>query len=171
MDFADAMAEDVGEAEQDRQLNAALLELIDEVLQVDGLFGPLVGMDGDMALVVDAEVALAPVTHLINVQSVLELPLVDHFHQECASQERTVVSSQWSAARKAKAIFLAIDHRPLTTGIFMSTSNRQARQALSPIFSTVRAGSVSYGPEPSLLARAVAYASGSDHRGGVHFFP
>ena len=37
MDLADAVAEDVGEAEQDRQLDAACLELIDQVLQVDGL--------------------------------------------------------------------------------------------------------------------------------------
>ena len=37
VDLADAMAEDVGEAQQDRQLDAALLELIDQFLEVDGL--------------------------------------------------------------------------------------------------------------------------------------
>ena len=37
VDLADAMAEDVGEAEQDRQLDAALLELIDQLLEVDRL--------------------------------------------------------------------------------------------------------------------------------------
>ena len=37
VDLADAMAEDVGEAEQDRQLDAALPQLIHEFLQVDGL--------------------------------------------------------------------------------------------------------------------------------------
>ena len=49
LNLADAMAEDVGEAEQDRQLDAALLRADRRVLQVDGLFGMLVGMDGDMA--------------------------------------------------------------------------------------------------------------------------
>ena len=65
MDLADAVAEDVGEAEQDRQLNAAGLELIDQFLEVDGLFGVLVGVDGDVAVLVDAEVALAPVADAV----------------------------------------------------------------------------------------------------------
>ena len=49
VDLADAMAQDVGEAEQDRQLDAAVLQLIDEFLQVDGLLGMLVRVDGDVA--------------------------------------------------------------------------------------------------------------------------
>ena len=36
------MAEDVGEAQQDRQLDAAGLQLIDQFLEVDGLVGVLV---------------------------------------------------------------------------------------------------------------------------------
>ena len=42
------MAENIGEAQQDRQLNAAILQLIDEQLEVDGLLGLLAGMDDDM---------------------------------------------------------------------------------------------------------------------------
>ena len=49
VDLADAMAKDIGEAEEDRQLDAALLQLIDEFFQVDGLFGALVGVDGHVA--------------------------------------------------------------------------------------------------------------------------
>ena len=49
VDLADAMAEDVGEAEQDRQLDAAGLQLIDQLLEVDRLVGSLVGVDGDVA--------------------------------------------------------------------------------------------------------------------------
>src|SRR5207253_5165350 len=60
-DFADAMAKNIGEADQDRQLDAAFLELIDEVFEVNGLVGILVRMDGAVALIVDAEVAFAPV--------------------------------------------------------------------------------------------------------------
>ena len=76
MDLADAMAEDVGEAEQDRQLDAAGLELVDEFLEVDRLLGRLVGMDGDVAGLVDAEVALAPVADAVEFEGVVDLPLL-----------------------------------------------------------------------------------------------
>ncbi len=52
-DLADAMAEDVGEAQQDRQLNAARLQIVDQLLQIDGLVGLLVRVDGDVAGLVD----------------------------------------------------------------------------------------------------------------------
>ena len=85
VNFADAMAQNVGEAQQNRQLNAALLQLIDELLQVDGLLGPFVGVNGHLALVIDAEVTLAPVPDFVDVQSVLDFPLVHQFHQGSAS--------------------------------------------------------------------------------------
>ena len=78
VDLADAMAEDVGEAEQDRELDAAFLELIDEFLEVDRLLGLLVRMDDDVALVVDGEVALAPVADAVGFVGVLDLPLRHH---------------------------------------------------------------------------------------------
>ena len=59
------MLEDVGEAEQDRELDAAVLELIDEFLEVDRSLGVLVRMDGDVAELVDAEVAFAPVADAV----------------------------------------------------------------------------------------------------------
>ena len=74
VDLADAMAEDVGEAKQDRQLDAALLQLIDQLLQVDGLLGAFVGVDGDVAPFVDAEIALAPVPNLVGLDGVLDFP-------------------------------------------------------------------------------------------------
>ena len=50
------------------------LELIDEVLQVDGRGRVLVGVDGDVAELVDAEVALAPVPDAVGLDGVLDLP-------------------------------------------------------------------------------------------------
>ena len=79
VDLADAVAEDVGEAEQDRQLDAAGLQLIDQVLEVDGLLGALVGMDGDVAGLVDAEVAFAPVADAVGFDGVADLPLFHEF--------------------------------------------------------------------------------------------
>ena len=75
VDLADAVAEDVGEAQQDRQLDAAFLELIDELLEVDRLLGRLVRLDGDVAVLVDGEVALAPVADAVGVHCVGNFPL------------------------------------------------------------------------------------------------
>ena len=61
-------------------LNAAFLELVDQIFEVDGLIGVLVGMNRDVAFVVDAEVAFAPVAHAISFEGVLDLPLIHHFH-------------------------------------------------------------------------------------------
>jgi len=41
--LADAVAEDVGESQEDRELDAALHQLVDQLLQVDELLGVLVG--------------------------------------------------------------------------------------------------------------------------------
>ena len=60
VDFAYPMPQNVGEAKQNRQLDAAFLKLIHQVLQVDRLLRPLVRMNGDVAPLIDAEVTLCP---------------------------------------------------------------------------------------------------------------
>ena len=72
--FADAMAEDVGEAEQDRQLDAAELQLIDELLEVDGLCGILRRVDANVAIRADREVALAPSIDLVEFGRIGDRP-------------------------------------------------------------------------------------------------
>ena len=79
MNLADAMAEDVREAEQDRQLDAACLELVDEFLEVDRLVGPLVRVDGDVPRVVDAEIVLAPVADTISLDRIINFPGISDF--------------------------------------------------------------------------------------------
>ena len=79
VNLADAMAQNVGETHQDRQLDAARLQLIDEVFEVDGLFGALAWLDGDVAELVDAEVAFAPVADAVGFDGVDDLPLLHQF--------------------------------------------------------------------------------------------
>ena len=55
-------------------MDAAALERIDEVLEVDPLGGVLVGVNDNVALVVDAEVALAPVAHTIGFVGLRQAP-------------------------------------------------------------------------------------------------
>ena len=48
--LADAVLEDVGEADQHGKLDVALAQLVDQLLQVDAFSGVLGGMDGDVAV-------------------------------------------------------------------------------------------------------------------------
>ncbi len=76
LDLADAMAEDIREPQQDRQLNAALLELIDQLFQVDRLARDLVGMNRDVPGSIDTEIAFPPVTNAISFDRILNLPRI-----------------------------------------------------------------------------------------------
>ena len=76
VDLADAMAEDVREAKQDRQLDAALLELIDQFLEVDRLAGVFVGMNRHVPLGIDPEIVLAPVADAVRFQSIIDFPRI-----------------------------------------------------------------------------------------------
>jgi len=91
VDFADAVTEDVGETEQDRQLDAAGLQLVHDLLEVDRLVGAFAGVDGDVAGLVDSEVPLAPQADAVRLQGVLNLPF---FHQFRFSAFRHLVSLQ-----------------------------------------------------------------------------
>ena len=75
VNLADAMLEDVGEANQAGKLDVALAKLIDEFFQIDRRLGEVaVRMDGDMALVVDGEIAVAPVADAIELGGILGRP-------------------------------------------------------------------------------------------------
>ena len=67
VDLADAVPEDVGEAEQDRQLMPRSCELIDQFLQVDRAQRILGRVDVDVAVVADREVALAPALDFVEL--------------------------------------------------------------------------------------------------------
>ena len=70
VDLADPVAEDVGEADQDRQLDAAELQVVDQLLQVDGAGRILRRVDEHVARRGDGEVALAPAVDLVELGGV-----------------------------------------------------------------------------------------------------
>jgi hypothetical protein len=74
-DFAQAMVDDVVEAKEDGRVDAALAQAHDDFVQVNlpaRVFG---GHDGHVAFGVDADVALAPIGHAVEVSGVLNCPL------------------------------------------------------------------------------------------------
>jgi hypothetical protein len=69
-DELDAGAEDVGEAQQDGQLDAATGELVDELLHVDLAAALATRGDDHVALFADAEVTAAPPRDVVGVEGV-----------------------------------------------------------------------------------------------------
>jgi hypothetical protein len=59
--------QDVGEADEAGELDVALAQLVDELFEVDVLLRVLPRVDGDVAVVVDAEVTLAPVGDAVDL--------------------------------------------------------------------------------------------------------
>ncbi len=64
------MLEHVAEADQHGQLDLPGLEPVDQQLQVDLLLRLLSGMDADVPGIVDREIALSPVGHLIQFRRI-----------------------------------------------------------------------------------------------------
>ena len=99
MDLAQAVLEDVAEADQHGRLDAPGLEPVDQLLQVDGPIGVLGGMDVDVPLGVDGEVALSPVGHFVQVgrfRTVQRRNILFHFkHLESVA----IVGSRSDAGR------------------------------------------------------------------------
>ena len=69
--MSQAMAEDVGKAQQDRQGDAAQLQMVGQLLQVDGARRILGGVGEDVAVLGDREVALAPSIELVEFRGVV----------------------------------------------------------------------------------------------------
>src|SRR5262249_49081610 len=99
VNFADAVAGDVGEAQQNGQLNATGLELVDQLLEVNGLFGTLAGLDGDVPGLVDGEVSLSPVADAVSLDGVLNLPFI---HQLRLSAFGHLSRSPWGRAERVR---------------------------------------------------------------------
>src|SRR4029079_2071712 len=73
-ELLDARAEDVGEAEEYGEVQAALTEILDELLEVDGVGSRSGGCDLDVAGVVDGEEVPAPTTDVVQLEGVLDRP-------------------------------------------------------------------------------------------------
>ena len=67
VDLAEPVLQDVGEADQDRDGQATELEAIDQALQVDAAAGFLGGMNLQVTVLVDREVALPPARHVVHL--------------------------------------------------------------------------------------------------------
>src|SRR5690606_6000403 len=82
VDLRETMLEDVGEAEQDRRAQATQLEPIDEAFEIDAAGRILGGMDHQVALLVDREVALAPARDVVELGRLGGCPLRSNIRPE-----------------------------------------------------------------------------------------
>src|SRR5262245_3796004 len=67
--------EDIGEADQNGKGYSTRLKLVYQFLQIDGVIGSLVGMNGDVTPLVDREIVFTPVLDVVAVNRVLNCPV------------------------------------------------------------------------------------------------
>ena len=65
VNLAQAMLEDAGEADQDRQVDAAELQAVDQLLEIDAAVRVLGGMDQHVPVSADRKISFAPTGDLI----------------------------------------------------------------------------------------------------------
>ena len=82
--LAQPVLQDVGEANQDRQVDAAEDERIDQLLQVDRASGILFRVDADMSVLPHREVSLAPTSDIVEVAGQLRGPSFGGLHDQGA---------------------------------------------------------------------------------------
>jgi hypothetical protein len=73
-ELLDARAEDVGEADEDREVQPALTEILDELLEVDRVRARSGGGDLNVAGVVDGEEVPAPSADVVQLERILDRP-------------------------------------------------------------------------------------------------
>jgi len=66
--------ENIGEADQHRERDAAQDQRIDQLLQIDGAGGIFGWMDMDVAISFDGEIALAPTGDIVQIAGMLSGP-------------------------------------------------------------------------------------------------
>ena len=84
VDFAEAVLQDVGEADEDGEVDAAQDQRVDQFLEVDGARGILLGVDEDVSVVAHRKVALAPTGDVVEVAGRLRGPSFRRLHDEGA---------------------------------------------------------------------------------------
>ena len=73
-ELLDAELQDVGEADEDGQVAAPALQILDQFLEIDGAFAGSLGRHLDVARFVDGEEVLAPPVHVIELGCIFDRP-------------------------------------------------------------------------------------------------
>src|SRR5690606_28208286 len=75
VDALDAIADDVREADEERQLEPARCELLREIVQIDALRPIRIRRDLDVTAAVDVEVRRAPALDLVALRGAFRVPV------------------------------------------------------------------------------------------------
>ena len=93
-EVAQAVRENIGEADDHRRVQVAGLQALHDVVQVDFARGVLIRADHHMALGIDRKVTFAPGFHLVQIQRLLDLPCGVHGQRlgGCVHVARTITN-------------------------------------------------------------------------------
>ena len=92
--FAQTMLQDFGEADQDRQRNAAQLQFFDQLAQIDGSRGFLGRMHPQMPVRADGKIALAPTGDVVQLAGICNGPSFGRFPNGSFAQFQFVATSE-----------------------------------------------------------------------------
>ena len=124
---ADAGGEDVGEADQHRHVEPAPLEVVDQVLQVDGRAARSPRADLDAAGRVDRDEARAPAVDLVQIDRILNLP---SGHRRPYTSARAAGATRSPRRRRGRPARLAV-RQSMTSGRYSPKTFRMASE-ISP---------------------------------------
>ena len=79
MDLAQAVLQNLAEANQDRRIDAAQHQLVDQFLQIDAARWFFVGMHPEMAVLADREIAFSPGGNIVQFTGVIDGPSLGGF--------------------------------------------------------------------------------------------
>ena len=83
MHLAQAMLQNFAEADQDGQRDAAQLQVVDQLFEIDAARGVLIGTHPDVAVGFDGEVAFAPTGDIVQLARFGDGPAVSRFAHRC----------------------------------------------------------------------------------------
>ena len=83
VNFTQPVLQNLAEAEQDRRLNAAKHELIDQFLQIDAACAILVRMDPEVAVFRHGKIAFAPAHYVIQLGGIGDGPPIGRLKNLC----------------------------------------------------------------------------------------
>ena len=129
VDFAQPVLEDVGEADQDREVDAAQHQRVDQFLEIDGAGRILLRVDAHVPVVPDREIALAPAGDVVEIAGELRRPSLGGLHDQRGSF--TAVSFQIPALTEVDFLKLKFPRKP-GRGARRFRENRRGAVRLRP---------------------------------------
>src|SRR5262245_56746012 len=121
------MLQDVAEADECREVDATPMQVVDELLEIDRSRHVLGRMNGDMAVLANSEVSLAPTSDFVHLTGIDDRPRLADVVRRTRTGNRVTVHAQHDIENFESIAALVEDRRTVTRGT--GESDRRSRSA------------------------------------------